>query len=134
MSESSHAKQSPMLNDRTYNVVKKTATIVLPALSTLYFSLAQLWHFPHVEEVMGTIGAVNTFFGVIVQVSKKSYYASNAPFVGEIKIESPDKTGDRKMFSLVLNGDPEELETMDTATFKIKSDTGANPIIPIQEN
>lgn len=129
MSVSSHAKpQSPMLGDGAYNVVKKSATIVLPALGTLYFTLSQIWGLPHAEEVVGTIAAVNTFLGVIVQISKKSYYASNAPYVGEIKVEDSDD-GTRKVFSLVVNGNPEDLETMDVATFKVNSDTGNNPIV-----
>ena len=129
MSVSSHAKpQSPMLGDGAYNVVKKSATIVLPALGTLYFTLSQIWGLPHAEAVVGTIAAVNTFLGVSIQISKKSYYSSNAPYVGEIKVqESPD--GSRKVFSLVVDGDPEALEYMDQATFKINNDTGENPII-----
>jgi len=129
MSESSHAKpQSPMLGDGAYNFVKKAATIVLPALGALYFTLSQIWGLPHAEAVVGTLAAVNTFFGVIVQVSKKSYYASNAPYVGEIKVED-SVDGSRRVFSLVVNGDPEDLETMDVATFKVNSDTGSNPIV-----
>lgn len=129
MSESSHAKpQSPMLNDSAYNVVKRSATIVLPALATLYFALAQIWHLPKTEEVVGTITAMNTFLGVIIQISKKSYYASNAPYVGEIKVEESED-GSRKVFSLVVDGDPESLENMDQATFKINSDTGNTPIV-----
>lgn len=129
MSVSSHAKpQSPMLGDVTYNVVKKSAMIILPALGTLYFTLSQIWGLPHAEAVVGTTAAVNTFLGVLVQISKKSYYASNAPYVGEIKVEDSDD-GSRKVFSLVVNGDPEDLETMNIATFKVNSDTGNNPIV-----
>lgn len=128
MSVSSHAKpQSPMLSDGAYNVVKKSATIVLPALATLYFALAQLWNFPEPEKVVASITAANTFFGVLVQLSKKSYYASNAPYVGEIKVQESED-GSRKVFSLVVDGDPESLEYMEQATFKINSDTGENPI------
>lgn len=125
MSESSHAKQTPMLSDGAYNFVKKSATIVLPAVSALYIALAQIWGFPHVEEVVGTLTALNTFFGVVIQLSKKSYYASNAPYVGEIQVKNE---GERKVFSLVVDGDPEDLETMSSANFKINSDTGENPV------
>lgn len=117
-----------MLGDGAYNVVKKTATIVLPALGTLYFTLSQIWGLPHAEAVVGTLAAVSTFFGVIVQISKKSYYASSAPYAGEIKVEDSDD-GSRRVFSLVVNGDPEDLENMDVATFKVNSDTGSNPIV-----
>jgi hypothetical protein len=125
-SESSHAKPTPMLSDSAYNVVKRSATIIFPALSALYIAVAQIWHFDHVEEVVGTLTAVNTFFGLIIQLSKKSYYASSAPYVGEIKVQSD---GEKKIFSLVVDGDPEELENMSSANFKINSDTGENPAI-----
>lgn len=128
MSESSLDKPQPMLNDSAYNIVKKSATIILPALSALYIALGQIWHLPNVEQVAGSIAAINTFFGVIVQISKKSYYASNAPYVGEINVKD-SADGSRKVFSLVVNGDPESLETMDAATFKVNSDTGTTPIV-----
>lgn len=127
MSESSHAKsKTPLLSDSMYNVVKKSATIVLPALGALYFSLAQIWGLPNAEEVMGSIAAVNTFLGVVVQISKKSYYASGAQYVGEIQVED---RGNKKVASLVLDGDPEEVLSMSEATFKIQNDTGENPIV-----
>jgi hypothetical protein len=117
MSESSHAKSSkPLLNDVSYNVIKRSATIVLPALATLYFALAQLWNFPEPEKVVASITAFNTFLGVVVQISKKSYYASGAQYDGEIQIE---ETNDKKTVSLVLNGDPNDLENMNAATFKV---------------
>lgn len=128
MSESSHAKnKTPLLNDVSYNVIKKTATIILPALATLYFALAQLWNFPEPEKVVASITAFNTFLGVVVQISKKSYYASGAQYVGEIQVgESHNGT---KMFSLVMDGDPETIETMDEATFKVNgAGAGNSPV------
>jgi hypothetical protein len=109
----------------TYNRLKKTATIILPAVSALYIALAQIWHFPKVEEVAGTVTALNTFLGVLIQVSKKSYYASGAQYAGEIKVVDD---GTKKTASLVVNGNPEDILSMDEATFKI-SDTGSNPTV-----
>lgn len=125
-SESSHGKQAPMLSDSAYNVVKKSATIVFPALSALYIALAQIWHFGHVDQVVGTLTALNTFLGVLIQLSKKSYYASSAPYVGEIQVKSE---GTKKVFSLVVDGDPEDLENMTSANFKVNSETGETPIV-----
>lgn len=126
MSESSHAKPTPMLSNSAYNVVKKSATIVFPALSALYIAIAQIWNLGHVDQVVGTLAALNTFLGVIIQLSKKSYYASNAPYVGEIQVKND---GAKKVFSLVVDGDPEELENMTSANFKINSDTGEIPVV-----
>lgn len=126
MSTSSHAKnKTPLLGDVSYNIVKKSATIVLPALGALYFALAQIWGLPKAEEVIGSIAAVNTFLGVVVQVSKKSYYASGAQYAGEIQVR---EEGEKKVANLVVDGDPEDILLMKEATFKI-SETGENPVV-----
>jgi len=105
--------------------VKRSATIILPALATLYFALAQLWNFPEPEKVVASITAINTFLGVVVQISKKSYYASGHQYAGEIQVTEKEGT---KIASLVVDGNPEDILSMKEATFKI-ADTGENPVI-----
>ena len=61
------------MSDKTYNILKKVAQIVLPAAGTLYFALAGIWGFPYGEAVVGTITAVDTFLGVCLGISKASY-------------------------------------------------------------
>jgi hypothetical protein len=126
MSESSvERKPTPLLGDEMYKFMKQSATIILPALATLYFTLAQLWNFPEPEKVVATITAVNTCLGVLVQVSKKSYYASGQQYAGEIQVQEVDN---KKIASLVVDGDPEDILSMKEATFRIQ-DTGENPTI-----
>ena len=109
-------QNTPLLNDRTYNVLKHVAAVGLPALTTLYFALAQIWHFPDTSEVMGTISAINMFIGGLVGVSTVQYKNSDSKYVGDLEVVD---TGDKKTFSLSLNGDPAELENMTEATFKV---------------
>lgn len=52
--------------DKTYNVLKWMAQLLLPAMGTLYFALASIWHLPYGEQVVGTITAVDAFLGVIL--------------------------------------------------------------------
>lgn len=126
MSESSHAKsKTPLLGDLSYNVLKQATTIALPAAGALYFALAQIWHLPKAEEVVGSVAALNTFFGVILGFSTKSYNKSDAKYVGEIHVQDD---GYKKTAALVVDGDPEDILSMKEATFKI-SDTGENPVI-----
>lgn len=126
MSESSHAKsKTPLLGDTGYNAMKPTATIILPALGALYFALAQIWGLPKAEEVTGSIAAINTFVGVILAVSSKTYNNSDARFVGEIQVHDD---GDKKTAALVVDGDPEDILRMKEATFKI-NDTGETPVV-----
>ena len=53
------------LSNKSYDILKYIAQIVLPAAGTLYFALAQLWNLPHPTEVVGTITAVDTFLGAL---------------------------------------------------------------------
>jgi hypothetical protein len=61
------------MSDKTYDALKFVAQIVLPAMGTLYFSLAGIWGFPYGEQVIGTIAAVDTFLGAILKYSSYKY-------------------------------------------------------------
>jgi len=61
------------MSNKTYDVLKWIAQIVLPALATLYFALAGIWSFPYGEQVVGTITAVDTFLGVLLGISTAQY-------------------------------------------------------------
>lgn len=62
-----------MMKNRTYDILKYIAQIVLPALGTLYFALAQIWGLPYGEEVVGTITAIDAFLGAILGISSAAY-------------------------------------------------------------
>lgn len=59
--------------DKTYNVLKWMALLLLPAMGTLYFALASIWRLPYGEQVVGTITAVDTFLGVILGITTAQY-------------------------------------------------------------
>lgn len=62
-----------MLSNKTYDLLKWIAQLLLPALGTLYFALAGIWGFPYGEQIVGTITAVDTFLGVILGISTAQY-------------------------------------------------------------
>lgn len=62
-----------VLNDKLYDVLKWIAQIVLPALGTLYASLAGIWGFPYGEQIVGTILAVDLFLGALLGISNVQY-------------------------------------------------------------
>ena len=62
-----------VLNDKVYNTLKWIVMILLPAIGTLYFALAEIWGFPCVEQVLGTITAISTFLGAMIGVSSSQY-------------------------------------------------------------
>lgn len=61
------------MKNRTYDILKYIALIVLPAIGTLYFALAQIWGLQYGEEIVGTITAIDTFLGAILQISTDKY-------------------------------------------------------------
>jgi len=106
--------------------LKQSVTLILPAVGALYFALAQIWNLPKSEEVVGSIAALNTFLGVLLGVSTKSYNKSDARYAGAIVVEETDE---KKTFTLELNEDPEKIEKKDEVTFRVENDTGSNPIV-----
>lgn len=61
------------MKNKTYDVLKWVAMILLPAAGTLYFALAGIWGLPYAEQIVGTITAIDTFLGVILGLSSNQY-------------------------------------------------------------
>lgn len=62
------------MSDKVYDILKYIAQIVLPAIGTLYFALANIWGFPYAEQIVGTITAIDAFMGVLLKISSDQYY------------------------------------------------------------
>lgn len=63
-------------SDKSYNLIKWIAQLVLPAAGTLYFALSQIWGFPYGEEIVGTITAIDVFLGALIGISTVQYNKS----------------------------------------------------------
>ena len=61
------------LENRTYDILKWIAQILLPAIGTLYFALSKIWGFPFAAEVVGTITAIDAFLGALLGISTMQY-------------------------------------------------------------
>lgn len=61
------------MNNKTYNVLKFIALVLLPAIGTLYFALAGIWGLPKADEIVGTITAIDTFLGAVLHISTSNY-------------------------------------------------------------
>lgn len=66
-----------MISNRTYDILKYIAQIVLPALGTLYFALSTIWGLPYGEQVVGTITAIDAFLGALLGISTAQYKKEN---------------------------------------------------------
>ena len=65
------------MSNKTYDILKWIAQILLPGIGTLYFALAGIWGFPYGEQIVGTITAIDTFLGVILGISTIDYNRKN---------------------------------------------------------
>ena len=99
------------LSSKTYDILKYIAIIVLPAIGTLYFAIAKIWGLPFGEEIVGTITAVDTFLGALLQLSKNGFEAD-----GDITISSDDPT----KWEMDLAEDVFSKKSGDIITFKVK--------------
>lgn len=61
------------MSNKLYDFLKWTAQILLPAIATLYFALAQIWGLPYSEEIVGTITAIDAFLGALLGISSYNY-------------------------------------------------------------
>lgn len=104
-----------MITGKLYDWLKYLAQIVLPAVGTLYFTLAGIWNLGAGEQVVGSIMAFDLFLGVLLGISQASYNKQVASGVMNV-----DETKDGSQYSLELDDDPAKLPNKKEVRFKIK--------------
>lgn len=116
MSESTSPR--PLLSDGVYNTLKNVAQLYLPALATLYFALAQIWHLPKPEEVVGSVTAVDAFLGVVLGLSTVAYNKSDAKYSGVLNVVDPGD-GSELLLTSGLDKTVEDIRKMPEVTFRV---------------
>ena len=61
------------MSNKTYDILKYIAQVIIPALATLYFALSQIWGLPLGEQIVGTLTAVDAFMGACLRISTRMY-------------------------------------------------------------
>jgi hypothetical protein len=61
------------MSNKTYDVLKWIALIVLPALAVFYGDLASIWGIPFGEQIPDTIMSIDLFLGVVIGISSASH-------------------------------------------------------------
>lgn len=107
-----------MITGKTYKWLKFVALIALPALGTLYFTLAQIWGLPVGAQVVGTIVAIDTFLGVLLGISQKNFKKQIASGVMNVAENERGKT-----FQLELDNDPHDLDQKKEVRLKVIPNT-----------
>lgn len=67
----------PVLSNKLYDVLYWIAQVVLPALGTLYFTLASIWGLPYAQQVVGTIALIDTFLAILLGINTAQYKKYN---------------------------------------------------------
>jgi len=107
-----------LFSNKVYNALKQVAQVWLPAGGTLYFALAQIWGLPAAEEVSGTVLAVDTFLGIVLGLSTKSYNNSPEKYDGTFVLEPDPEHGVSNL--RLLQVDYQALQTKNEVTFKLQ--------------
>jgi hypothetical protein len=66
------------MSNKVYDVLKWIAMVCLPAVTTLWLTLASIWQFPYAEPIGATLGAVTVFLGALLGISSIQYAKVNA--------------------------------------------------------
>lgn len=104
-----------VLGNKTYNLLKFLAQIVLPAVATLYAAIAMIWDLPKAPEVVATVTAVDTFLGVVLGISSASYKNSDTRFDGSLQLRETEEGTNLHLSSL----DEQAVLTKNELTFKV---------------
>lgn len=78
-------KQAPAtipMSNKTYDILKVVAIIILPLVQTLYVGLSQIWGFGFGDQINATIqliiGAINVILGAALVKSSSDYHKGDA--------------------------------------------------------
>lgn len=63
------------ISDKTYDLLKWLAIYLIPALETLWLTIALAWNLPYTEPIGITIGAIGIFIATCIGISTKTYKA-----------------------------------------------------------
>ena len=106
------------LSNSLYDKLKFLVLIFLPLFGTLYFIVSGFTAIPFPNTTVGVVIALDTVLGIGLYLSSAEYHKDQA--TGTLVVK---EIGDKKIFSLELDGDPEyDLEGKEEVIFKIKKE------------
>lgn len=65
------------MSNKLFDTLRFLQTVLLPAIGTLYFALADIWGLPYAEQVVGTVTALTAFLGAFVEYKRRTYHESD---------------------------------------------------------
>ena len=71
------------MSNKVYDILKWITMVGLPAVTTLWLTLASIWQFPFAEPIGATLGAVTVFLGAVLGISSINYAKTKSIEEGE---------------------------------------------------
>lgn len=66
------------ISGKLYDILKWVVMIVIPACTTAYVGLANIWSFPYPQQIAETSAVVCTLLGALLGISSANYYKDKA--------------------------------------------------------
>ena len=107
------------LSNKTYDVLKFIAMVVLPALAALYLGFGQIWDWPETEKVAASIVLFDTFLGTILQIDSVKYKNDPSRMDGFLTANGVNEDTGIPNLQLVITTPPEDLLSKDAARLRI---------------
>lgn len=102
------------MNDKTYDILKRVALIVVPALATFVNAIGIVWGIHYTNEVTATITALGVFLGTALGISSKNYEPDTH---GNLVVTKHDEV------YADFTAEPSDLKDGDTIILKVSKPT-----------
>ena len=108
-----------VMNKFLYKFLQGLVRVILPGIGSLYFVMDMFMDFPfhQTSPVLGVLLIVTFIFGCALQISSARFICPNISYDGELVVMTTEEG--KKMYSLELSSDPEDLTKKDTISFKV---------------
>ena len=113
------ARHAAKVSSSAFDLIRGLVEVTLPALATLYATLATIWDLPGSERVVLTIAALTTFLGVFLKIQRGAYNKSDASKDGALVIDTTNPTKDS--YSLEIYTPLADLEAKDAIVLKVNN-------------
>lgn len=102
------------MNNQTYDILKRVALIIIPALATFVNAVGIVWGISYTNEVTTTITAFGVFLGAALDISSKNYKPDTH---GNLVVTKHDEV------YADFAAEPSELKDGDTIILKVTKPT-----------
>ena len=67
------------MTNATYNVLKWIASTGIPAITTLWLTIASIWGLPFAVPIGATMAAIDLFLGTLIGIASITYAKTQEP-------------------------------------------------------